>query len=86
MRLLLRRVWYFVQRRRLEADLAKEMACHRELAEHDLEKRGVPPAEASLAARKAFGSERLAQNQARDVWIWPWVQDAARDLRLAVRH
>jgi putative ABC transport system permease protein len=85
MRLLLRRVWYLIQRRRLEADLAEEMACHRELAEHDLEKRGVPPSEASLAARKAFGSEPLAQNQARDVWIWPWVQDAANDLRLAVR-
>ncbi len=27
----------------------------------------------------------LAQNHARDVWIWPWLQDIVQDVRFAVR-
>ena len=31
MRQLLRRAWYFIRQRRLEAELAEEMALHREM-------------------------------------------------------
>ena len=27
----------------------------------------------------------LAQDNARDVWLWPWVQSVAQDLRFALR-
>ncbi len=27
----------------------------------------------------------LAQDNARDVWLWPWLQGAAQDLRFAAR-
>jgi putative ABC transport system permease protein len=84
MRQLLRRLRYILRQRQLEADLRAEMAFHCELAEHDLASRGAAR-DASLAAHNAFGSAALAQNRARDVWIWPWMQDAAHDVRLAVR-
>src|SRR6059036_277385 len=39
----------------------------------------------SMTTGAAFGSGALARNQARDVWIWPWLQDVAQDVRFAVR-
>ena len=32
---------------------------------------------------RAFGSMALAQDNARDVWLWPWLQSVAQDLRYA---
>ena len=40
---------------------------------------------ASLSGRRVFGSGRFARDQARDVWIWTWLQDGLRDLRFAAR-
>ena len=33
----------------------------------------------------AFGSLALAQDNVRDVWLWPWLQSASQDLRFAMR-
>jgi predicted permease len=85
MRQLARRVWYWIRRRRLEADLAEEIAFHREMAEQELRARGVEPGDAARAARRALGNARLAQDQARDVWIWPWLQSVGQDVRFASR-
>ena len=35
--------------------------------------------------RRALGSQALALDQARDVWIWPWLADGVRDLRYGAR-
>jgi putative ABC transport system permease protein len=32
-----------------------------------------------------FGNATRAREQARDVWMWTWLQDAGRDLRFAAR-
>src|SRR2546422_10089256 len=39
----------------------------------------------SMTTGAAFGSTALAQNRSRDVWIWPWLQDIAQDVRFAAR-
>jgi putative ABC transport system permease protein len=85
MRGLLRRAWYVIRQRRLGDELAEEMDVHRALAQCDLEGRGVDPAEAAVAARRAFGSAALANDQSRDVWIPRALQGLGQDLRLAVR-
>ncbi|MBZ5557807.1 MAG: ABC transporter permease [Acidobacteriia bacterium] len=85
MRELLRRAWYFLRQRRLDDELAEEMEFHRAMTQCEIENRGVESTEASLAVRRAFGSSALARNQARDVWIWPWLQDVAQDVRFAAR-
>jgi hypothetical protein len=85
MRQLLRRAWYTVRYGRHEADLAEEMAFHREMTRRELEGGGLEPTEAAFAARRAFGNAPLARDRARDVWIWPWVQDLCRDVRFASR-
>jgi putative ABC transport system permease protein len=85
MRELLRRAWYVMRRRQFEAELEEEIAIHREMKERDLAMAGADSNEASRAARRAFGSAALAHNQARDVWVWPWLQDLAQDVRFAAR-
>jgi putative ABC transport system permease protein len=82
---LLRRVWQLVRLRRFDDELADEMAFHRAMAQRDLEGRGVDPAEAALAARRAFGSAALATDQSRDVWIPRLLQGLGQDFRFAVR-
>jgi predicted permease len=68
-----------------EDDLAEEMAFHRALKQHDLEQGGQPPTDAAFAARRALGSQALALDEARDVWLWPWLQGVVRDAHYALR-
>ncbi len=55
------------------------------MKELDLERNGLTPADAALEARRALGNVLSARERARDVWVWPWLQDAGQDLRFAVR-
>jgi hypothetical protein len=82
---LLLRLRHLLRRREFEDDLAEEMAFHRALKQRELEERGQPPHDAAVAARRALGSQALAQDQARDAWISPWLVDGARDLRHGAR-
>jgi putative ABC transport system permease protein len=82
---LLRRIHHLFQRSRLERELADEMAFHREMAARALEGRGLHSDDAAASAQRAFGSGALAQDQARDVWMWRWLQDLSRDCRFAAR-
>ena len=81
----LRRAWHLIRQRRRDADLAEEMAFHREMKEREFRTRGASPTEAALATRRALGSVALAQDHARDVWIPRWLQGLGQDFRLAVR-
>jgi putative ABC transport system permease protein len=85
MRRLVRRLLYAIRHRRLEADLAEELDFHRDMKQRDLEAGGLRPTEAALAARRALGNVHLARDNVRDVWIWPWLQDAWQDFRFAAR-
>jgi predicted permease len=85
LRRLLRRLRFLLHLDRHEADLAEEMAFHREQARRVLEAHGATPAEAEIASRRRFGSDGLAMNRSRDVWIPPWLQDITQDLRFAGR-
>ena len=49
-----------------EADLALEVASHLALLADDFERRGMPPEEARLAARRAFGGVEQAKQAHRD--------------------
>ena len=85
MRRALRRLWYALRQRQSDADLAEEMAVHREMAERELAQRGAAPPDARLGAERLFGSAALARDRSRDVWIPPALQDITRDVRFAVR-
>jgi predicted permease len=69
----LRRVRYFLGRDRMAADLEAEMAFHRAMLERD----GAGPA--------VMGNVTLAREDARAVWIWPWLESFWQDARYGLR-
>jgi putative ABC transport system permease protein len=85
MRELFRRLLHALKRDRFEADLAEELEFHRAMKQRDFEDAGLGRREAGYAARRALGNVDLAQERARDIWIAPWLRDAGRDIRFAVR-
>ena len=72
MRKLLRRLWYIVHQRRMQADLAEEVAFHRAM-------------NAKAGASRAFGSTAMAADDSHDVWVSPWLRDIWQDIRFAAR-
>src|SRR2546425_4825552 len=85
MQQLMRRVLHLLRRDRFDADFAEELEFHRAMTERELEKRGLDASEARFAARRQFGSDALAHDRARDVWIAPWLQSFSQDFRFAIR-
>jgi hypothetical protein len=85
MRRIFRRIGYLLQRHDREAELREEIEFHRAMAERDLEASGVPSPRAANMAHRALGSVMLAEDRARDVWLWPWLQDALQDVRYGCR-
>lgn len=68
---LLRRLSYLWNRRRLEREMAEEMAYHREL---------MPP-----DSRTNFGDELRLREAAREIWGWTWLDRLHQDLTYGVR-
>jgi predicted permease len=85
MRQLLLRLGHLFRRRQFDDDLAEELEFHRDLKQRELEDLGQTPDHAAVAARRALGSQALALDEARDVWIWPWLADGVRDIRYGAR-
>jgi len=80
-----RRLINAVRPRRVEPDLAREVAAHLALLEDDFQRRGLTPDEARLAARRAFGGVELTKDRHRDARSFVWLDDARRDLLYAFR-
>jgi hypothetical protein len=68
---LLRRVYYLLHRRRLDAELQTEMEFHREMAS----RQGV----------HNFGNTLHIREQAQEAWGWSWLDHFLQDMRWAVR-
>jgi predicted permease len=64
-----RRVWYLLNRRRLERELDREMESHR----------------AQMADPRGFGHTIRLRERSADVWGWTWVDDLRRDIRHGAR-
>ena len=82
---LLRRLAYMLQRRRHEDDLDEELLFHEEMKRRELEAQGLDAEAAAQAARRAVGNLPLTRNSVRDVWVWPWLQEACQDLHYGAR-
>jgi hypothetical protein len=68
---LLRRLSYLWNRRRLERDMAEEMAYHRELMSPD--------------RRTHFGDDLRLREDAREIWGWTWLDRLHQDLAYGLR-
>src|SRR5271167_1640870 len=74
---LLRRIQYLFRRNRIEADLAEEMEFHRAMLARDFSDRA--------SVSRAWGNTTLAREDARAVWLLPWIESLWRDLLYGVR-
>ncbi len=73
------------KRGKFEADMSREIESHLEQATQDYIARGVPPEEARLRARRAFGGIDLAKEELRDTRHLCWFADFLEDARFTVR-
>jgi predicted permease len=64
-----RRIWYLLNRRRMERELQAEMAAHRQMM-------GDP---------RQFGNVLTLREESRDVWGWGWLDRVFQDVRLGTR-
>src|SRR6266550_6931137 len=80
--------WWARWRRRKqwrERDLDREIRAHLDLEAEEQAAAGVPPGEASYAARRAFGNVALFKELTREIWGWRSVEIFIQDVRYALR-
>jgi hypothetical protein len=85
MRLFLMRILALVTPGRAERELRREIEAHLALLQREYESRGMPPEEARLAARKAFGNVEQTKEAHRDTRSLRIVEIVLWDARLALR-
>ena len=85
LRILRKRLQYWINRRQRARDLAEELETHRGYRQNDLERSGLPAGDAAAASRRALGNLTLATEDVRDVWIARWFDELGRDLRHGIR-
>jgi predicted permease len=67
----LRRIYYLLNRRRLQRELQNDIDVHREML--------------SSEARRDFGNPTLARERSRDAWGWGWLDRLVQDFRFGAR-
>lgn len=71
--------------KKLENGLDRELSYHLDRRITDLQRSGVPAAEARRQARLELGGVAQIQEDVRDVWLARWLRDFVYDLRFSAR-
>ncbi|HXW55306.1 MAG TPA: ABC transporter permease [Candidatus Cybelea sp.] len=82
---LARRLRVLLDRRKFDGDLEEEIGLHLELRRQEHVRSGMAADEARSAARRRFGNATYFKEESRMAWGWAWLEQAAQDLRYAVR-
>ena len=85
-RILLSRSAALFRSKKLDADLDEELHSHIDLAIEENRRRGMNEAQARNAALRAFGGITQTRETYRLQRGLPWLEEAARDIRYAVRQ
>src|SRR6266849_880269 len=72
-------------RRRLYGDLSEEIQEHLEEKIEELVAGGMSRKEATYTARREFGNVTLIEEDSRNAWRWPSIEDFFMDLRFGAR-
>jgi hypothetical protein len=72
-------------RRKLYDELSEEIREHLEEKIEELVASGIPREEATHAARREFGNVTLTEENSREVWHWPAIEDFFMDVRFGAR-
>ena len=76
----------FRRRRRGDDDFAAEIEAHLQSEIDQLVAEGLSPAEARVAARRAFGNVTLTRERFHESRRIAWIEDLRRDVEYATRH
>ncbi len=71
--------------RRIEDDLARDIAEHIEMETRDNIERGMSPEEARFAAMRKFGNVMKVTEDTHAVWHWMWADRLRQDIRYSLR-
>jgi predicted permease len=82
---LLRRLGYWLRGRRAAAELEEELQFHRDMTERDLRQDGLTTRDAARAAHRTMGNTLRAREDARAIWIAPWIDGLWQDVRHGMR-
>jgi predicted permease len=72
-------------RRRRFGELSEEIREHLEEKVEELVARGMSRKDAEHAARREFGNVTIAEENSREVWKWPLIEDLIADIRFGLR-
>ena len=73
-------------RRQLSMDLSDEIRQHLDEKVEELVAEGMPREEAVHCARREFGNVVRIEEQGREIWAWPWIENRLADLSFAFRQ
>jgi predicted permease len=73
------------QKRRLDRDMADELAFHQAMLQNRLLRQGVPPADADAQTRRAFGNANRWHERLRELWQFRSLENLWRDLVFSMR-
>ena len=76
--------WWQIGKR--SEDLERELQSDLDLEEEAQRERGVPPEEASFAARRAFGNTTLIRERTHEAWGWAPFERFLQDFHYALRQ
>jgi putative ABC transport system permease protein len=85
MRTLFRRLARWFTHGRVQDDIAAEMEFHRAAHQRALENNGLPARDAENESRRMMGNLTLAREDARGVWLAPWLESICQDVAYAIR-
>src|SRR5579864_7434264 len=76
---------HLFSRRKLYDELSEEIREHLEEKIEDLVANGISREEATYAARREFGNVTLIEEDSREVWRWPTIENVFMDVRFGAR-
>jgi predicted permease len=82
---LFRKLSWWLERRRREADLREELQFHLDEEAAVRQADGLSTEQAQLAARRDLGNVTLLREETRTLWSWMLVEQFAQDVRFALR-
>ncbi|MEO8100095.1 MAG: ABC transporter permease [Acidobacteriota bacterium] len=85
MRRFLVRLTNVVRPNPAEREMTREIEAHLGLLQEDFERRGLPPREAALAAKRAYGGVEQAKELHRETRSFLWIEQFAQDVRHGAR-
>jgi macrolide transport system ATP-binding/permease protein len=80
-----RKLSWWIQRRRREADLREELEFHLDEEAEERRADGLPSEQARWAARRDLGNVTLLREETRTLWSWMLLEQFAQDVRFGLR-